>query len=161
MCIVLYKRLSAESKYPKHYWVGFWTKITAWIVRDLEDGNVLVKMPKSPVFEPMSALTAEREKEPVVVYALNMEPARFASPRPIISWVTAIEYLPLLASILAMEIDSIKSTNMMTIAMDSSLPNFVSPRNSGPHKSIEIGGRPAHQCSCWVPMCRLLHPDFF
>ncbi len=36
----------------------------------------------SPDTAPVSALTADREKPPVVGYALQVAPTRFASPKP-------------------------------------------------------------------------------
>lgn len=39
-----------------------------------------VMMPCSGVLAPMSAATAEREKEPVAGYALNMAPKKLAMP---------------------------------------------------------------------------------
>ena len=63
-----------------------------------EAGSALVKMPNRLVRAPMSYETADRENDPVVVYALNMEPKKLAMPRPTTSCVTWITYLPFLAA---------------------------------------------------------------
>lgn len=61
--------------------------------RDGEDGKVPVKKPWSDVLAPISAVTEEREKEPVAVLAEKAEPARLATPSAKSSCVALTSYL--------------------------------------------------------------------
>lgn len=75
---------------------------TCVMKHDLETGNAWD-------WAPQELLTAEREKEPVVVYALNSAPTMLAKPMARISCVGCSVYWFLRASARAMEIDSARS----------------------------------------------------
>ncbi len=91
---------------------------------------------------PVSTLTAEREKLPVVVYALNIAPTRLAKPRPMISWLLfSSTYRPRYASVRAMDMLSDSDTKHVAAASGS----IWRSKGMGNHKRRVEGGRPAQQ----------------